>query len=538
MTTASASSTSQSSNAVANRRLPQRSYVFVVTALAVFFVGLVIWRNPVSSYIVTAQIGWESPSGEEVGPQAPSTGSSDSKRTADAASLLLEEITIREQLRDAVNLANSQSPTPVFASGSALRDSDLDLLAKQLEAQIRESQDSVTNIELRFESPHAEWAITFLNQLARKAVRPATSNGGKPLASSRDLREARWRLDEARHYERRAQYELQNFMDVHFEQATDDTLDSHTDNEANTATTTASATAAADSSAFVASQPESVASEQKDPQRQRLEQELDDTLARRTRLMRQFTASHPQVRDLTLQAADLRSRLDSLAPQPSDEIPSAGMSPSAEIVETVRPSETVGDIASTSPSISSQDTKTYLALRATLQSATADYELAQESFEDQLHLLTASKANEVPAAAARWMVAPAAVVGHRGGNLAPARVLLIGLVSVTCGMIMAWLAGSMKAVLRINSISDVQALTNLPIVGQLSIDPTTNGVHRLASRQRVVRWGMLGCELTLGLLALTFIATVMAGSPTFAQFADDPFGVFAETIVQAYRARM
>jgi hypothetical protein len=515
--------------------LPQRSYVFVVTALAVFFVGLVVWRNPVSSYIVTAQIGWESQSDEEVDPQA-SAGSSDGNRRADAATALLEEITIREQLRDAVNIANSQSPTPVFASGSALRDGDLELLAKQLEARIRESQDQAVNIELRLESPHAKWAIAFLNQLARKAVRPATSTGAKPMTSSRELREARWRLDEARHYERRAQYELQNFVDAHFEQVASDTLNSNANSEANTAAT-ASTTAAPDP-AFVASQPESPANEQIDPQRERLEQELNETLARRTRLMRRFTANHPQVRDLTLQAADLRSRLDSLSPQPSDEIPAAGTSPFPAIVETDTPSEKDGDNGTAVPSISSEDIKTYLALRETLQTAAADYERAQESFEDQLHLLTASKSNEVSVAAARWMVAPAAVVGHRGGSLAPARVLLIGLASVAGGMIMAWLAGSIKAVLRINSISDVQALTNLPIVGQLSIDPATNSTHRLATRQRVVRWGTLGCELTLGLLALTFIATVMAGSPTINQFADDPFGVFAETIVQAYRAKL
>ncbi len=360
---------------------------------------------------------------------------------------------------------------------------------------------------------------------------------GKPLASSRELREARWRLDEARHYERRAQYELQNFVDDQFEQVADGTLESQTSEEATAAATTVSTTSATDS-AFVTSQPESASKVPTDPQRERLEQELAETLGRRTRLLRQFTADHPQVRDLTLQIADLHNRIDGLTPPSPEEVPDDGDSSFPAIVKSDAPPETSGDNATTPTSLSQEDIKTYLALRETLQSAAADYERAHESFEDQLHLLTASKSNEIPVAAIRWMVAPAQVVGHRGGSLAPARVLLIGLASVACGMIMAWLAGSIKAVLRVNSISDVQTLTNLPIVGQLSIDPATSGTHRLASRLRVVRWGTMGCELTLGLLALTFIATVMAGSPTITQFADDPFGVFAETIVQAYRARL
>ena len=189
-------------------------------------------------------------------------------------------------------------------------------------------------------------------------------------------------------------------------------------------------------------------------------------------------------------------------------------------------------------SLISAGVEQYLVLRERLHRATEGRELAEESYEEQLDLRTVSKPAASKDIAARWIVSPAEVVGHSGGNLPAVRVLVIGVASVACGLLMAWAAGSLHALLRINSLDDIETLTELPIVGQLSLDPTSVDGQRLATRHRLVQWGTLGCEVTLGLLVLTFVATVMADSPSFSQFADDPFGIFAETIAQACRARL
>ena len=55
------------------------------------------------------------------------------------------------------------------------------------------------------------------------------------------------------------------------------------------------------------------ASEEVNPERDRLERDLATALVRRDGLMRQFTSDHPQVQDLTLQVEDLQQRLAQLS---------------------------------------------------------------------------------------------------------------------------------------------------------------------------------------------------------------------------------
>ncbi len=531
-----ASSTPQSQSKDREHRLPKRSYVFVVTALAVFFVGLVVWRVPISFYVVQARVGCDVQHEQDTEPPRLPETSRVLHERRDGAAHLLSELTTPEQLRDAIDFANSQAPAPVFASGNALRDSDVKSLIKHLNATVREKNADAMTIELSFESPHRDWAVAFLNQLARRTVRPAKPMSATPLRSNRELREARWQLDEARHYERKAQYAVESFVDNHFDQIASGELESLT--------------------ADVASQPPAAptdhqrqldggqqATEERNPELDRLQRDLDTALVRRDRLMRQFTSDHPQVQDLTLQVEDLQQRLAGISPSTSGSValPSSAFPTNSDPNSPELQDATAGPPDGGATMAASQwgagIVEQYLALRERLHRASENRELAEDTYEEQLDLRTTSRPAVSEEVASRWMVSPAEVVGHRGGNLPPARVLVIGLGSVACGLVMAWLAGTLQALLRVNSVQDIQTLTELPLVGQLSLDPVVVNPQRLATRQRFVRWGTLGCEVTLGLLVLTFVLTVMAGSPSFRQFADNPFGIFAETIAQACQTR-
>ena len=75
-----------------------------------------------------------------------------------------------------------------------------------------------SRIRITYRGQDADWSIALVERVTRSLL---VSSGAATVpreVMARDLRTARWRVDEQRHYERKARLDLEGILDMHFEQ--------------------------------------------------------------------------------------------------------------------------------------------------------------------------------------------------------------------------------------------------------------------------------------------------------------------------------
>ncbi len=486
--------------------VPSPLYGCTIITLAVFFVGLVAWRVPVDAYIVVSQVGCRSVLRNGAGNSDAGNG------TLYAAS--------RQSLANAIRLADAQLTRESADEVDPITDERMEEVAQGLRIQARAVKPGEQSISIAYSGDNPAWSMALVDVLTRDCLLAVPAGESSPAIAASKVRELRWKAELARHYERKARHELELVMETGAERQA-----------------TANVTPEGDSGdgpGMAASTPEGAV--EYHPQWVALQQELSDMANQLQTLLVTLTPNHPQVQTLTQQMESVRRQLD-LTPKywtpditPAVVTESAGSTSEPTDASQVAHKLDLDSAAAPDATTNSTESGGVNAAQAELDTAVD----ARESAEDALATListAALKSSSSSLPESRWLITPPSVQGRIGGRPSPGRVAVIGGMSVVSGLAFAWGLGSLSGLRRVNSLPELESLLDLPVVGQLSLDPAGQATSRLALRGRTLRGLMLLAEVILGLLVITYLAGVFQNSEVTSGLREDPFATIPQTIV-------
>ncbi|MHB8970838.1 MAG: hypothetical protein ACYC3X_15085 [Pirellulaceae bacterium] len=496
-------------------QLPSPLYGLTIVSLAVFFAGLIIWRVPVEAYLIVSEVGRRA-----VVEGSPATQSADFVfETRDGQQMA----SIRQALADAIRYADARLANTEPDCSTAVREERLQSVGRRLRISAHRIQNSDHGISISFAGQNPAWSLALVENLTRECLVSGGQLAAAPAISSRLLRDARWRVEQARHYERKARFEMEDMIDAQLanRSGTEESGVNGKNSESEFAT----------SGAELDTEP----APEPNPQWLYLQNELANMTSQLQSLLSQLTPNHPQIRDLTLQMETVRHQLDQtpqyVAPQVSLAIgsaPTAGNPPSTETSLAAHKLDIAGAAASAGGEGAGGE---YAKERETHERAVR----AREEVEQQLATLMAQQATHAPGGnvESRWLITPPSVQGRIGGRPSAGRVGAIGLFALLCGVSMAWSVGTLKGLRRLNSVADLELTLSIPVVGQLSIDPVPQAVLQLTRRSQFLRGITWVVEASLVLMLIGFLVGVLDGSSVSPFLRQDPFATIPETIVRA-----
>ncbi len=473
-----------------------------VVSLAVFFVGLTIWRVPVDAYVAVSEIGQR-----RVGSPA--------RDLVDCGAIepwgAQRSAALHQALADAIRYADARAARAepdlsVEVSEERIRSAQSRL---SIDAQALDASDH--RIRISFAGPDPNWSLALVEHLTRDCLLATSSPTDSGTRSARALRNARWRLDQSRHYERKARYHVEDLMDTCFAQASGAGENS---GSRETALERGSGPypAAASTSAPVVN-----------PQWQQLQTQLAEMSEQLQPLVTHLTPNHPLIVELSQRMEMVRAQLaatpqylgaDATQALGAVEAPGGAAAPASHVANVV---EAYAD--------------DFQELRKAYEDAIGNREQAEQRLANLL-ARPASGVGQLPHEP-RWLITPPTLQGRIGGRPSARRVGALGGLAVLCGIAMAWTLRTLHGLRRINTVTDLEQVLALPVVGQLSLDPAPRSTGRLARRSRVVRGVVTAAEVTLGLMLVVFLGGVMEQSAVSELLREDPFVAIPETVAHA-----
>ena len=508
--------------------LPTRWYTSIVAALAVFFVGLTIWRVPVVGYLVISEVEFSGspPALLTAGESPPSPGVS-----------LAEENT-RQQIADAIREANRQLATEREEEvQQGVTDEQIRWVRQRLDVKTGGGSGPETRMQILFEGTDPDWSLVLVDSLVRGMLVTRATASDSRTAAARKVRKAKWQVEQLRHYERKARFDLEDALNAHFEQLAE-----------GAGRTVDRSTLAMNRE--VSSVVSSTSGQPFNPAWERLQDEFAQLTTELQGLLKTVTANHPRVRDVTLQMDEIRRQLESTSKFADD----ASSHSQASAADELRrgsgatgggwPQFENGQVASAvatqaAPEMAQgtdcgADVVGYQHLRGRYDEAIQDREEAERELSVTL-ALQQSAVSDLSAPVGH-IIRPATLLQRIGGRPSSRCVLLIGLTALLCGSGIGWGGGVLRGARFVHTVSDLQGILAIPVVSQISLDPATAQVRRLLVWGRVVRWSTRVCELVLGVMVLLFLLQALSGSPAAKELADNPLGTFVNLVADSVLA--
>ncbi|MHB8952436.1 MAG: GumC domain-containing protein [Pirellulaceae bacterium] len=497
----------------ASVQLPSPMYGMTIVSLAMFFIGLIVWRVPVEAYLVVSEVGRRGVSQGMADTPSPEVAC----ETWDSQQLAA----IRQALADAIRFADARATNRQPDRSLQVAQERIESVGSRLKIAARRLRDSDHRISISFAGEDPIWSLALVENLTRDCLVSTGHDAQSPPIATRLLRDIRWRIAQARHYERKARYEMESLIDAQLAYGR------------GSAGSGAPGGPAASEVAASGGAPEAQPVVEPNPQWQFLQNELASMTDQLEMLLSQLTPNHPQVRDLTLQMEAVRQQLDQT---PVYHV--------REVSQAVASAPMDGDASSTDASLAAHKLEMadmpanlggdYENVRQTHEEAVRDREAAEQKLAalvtEQVSNMSRGKVES------RWLITPPTVLGRIGGRPSARRVGTIGMLALLCGISMAWLIGSLKGLRRVNSVADLEQTLLIPVVGQLSLDPVPQAVSRLARRSQIVRGVTQLMEISLILMLVVFLIGALEGSSVAQFLRHDPFATIPETIVQAVQS--
>ncbi len=489
-------------NAV-NPILPTRLYGTTIVSLAVFFAGLIAWRVPVEGYLAVSQIG------RHVLAQP-----DQNDHLVNAVQILDDPQipALHQVLADAIRFADAR-----------LANAQPDLQAEVSEQRIRSAQDRLTinvrslpecehTICISFAGSDPAWSLALVEHLTRDCLLAPSQNPATQTRSARALRDAQWRLDQTRHYERKARYRVEDTVDAYFAMLArpgkhGEEVESLSENTLGSRLLAGPDTAP-----------------QLNPKWEALQGQLDAMSEQLRPLVEHLTPAHPHILELTRRMDLVRAELEATPQYLGADASEAGARAGSE--SAAQASHVAGVVGSY--------LEDYQELRKAYQEAIGDREEAERRLSSLL--VRSADESSSPPGESRWLITPPTLQGRIGGRPSAHRVGAIGLLALCCGAGTAWLITTLGGLRRIYTVAELEQILSVPVVGQLSIDPAPRSVVRLAARCRIARGLVKGAEIALGLMLVVFISGAIAGSPASQLLREDPFAAIPDTIIQALQS--
>lgn len=498
---------------VGNRRRRSRAttplYGAAVTGLTVFFLGLVLLRPPQTQYMVGAELGWGQGRSAEASPLAAAA-------LSDAVAYLSGSAADwRFQVAAAVDRADRRL-TP--SNGGTNQTNGLAPIDSALPpVRIHLIPDAGPNPRVRVtcwgEDPIRLVAI--VEELTEGLLTAASPGPPTELAGiDRAITLAQWRVDQARHYVRKARFDLERF-------AGDEGIDALAGGDR-----PPDGDAMSDRDEITPASAALIVN----PTWQRLQDELAELASKYHQLTSNYTPHHPLAQNLLLEMEAIQRQLATTPQRVAGGAEGVwGWSPPAVPASRTVPIDRRGANRSVSARQAASSDPAMPAARLQY----AETVRLCEAAEAELHrLLTRRETVQADRQALTGYVAsPAAVVDRLGGRLRPAHVVLLGVLALTSGMAMGWLV----SVVRGSSGTDLASPTVPGAAIPEGTWPWGDRARRGRPGEQFVGRLLATCEWTLvTLVALLLVAAVSDGSLS-ARMSVDPFGAVGETVASVVR---
>ncbi|MCA9162805.1 MAG: hypothetical protein KDA62_07490 [Planctomycetales bacterium] len=397
------------------------TYVFVVSGLSVFLLGLLAIRTPVSGVVVQAQLARRviASDGRETPPQADA-------RTIEA--MLLDG----DALRQAVHEAGLVEPE--LADVTSLNEA-VEAAREQTVITVTPTSSTDVRVKLEYYGHEPGSSRRLVDAVCRQFVEAAAIKAAEqPKRNTPADRADRWRVREARHYERKSLQQLDNFMDDFFRDAT----------QGLQPTVAAS----------------SAKREEPNPEFATRKRHLEQLSADRTRLAAKLTANHPQLQELD---AEVQLAEDRLLETPeflaiADEPDAVDTSTNATIGDATIPGEQLLSAAETFRRLRTEHEQTVIA-RTEAEDSAAEIE---------------SNLADKPPVTTVWLMQPAQVTGQLGGGMPAGRMLLLAVFSLAAATIVASLTRRWSVSSAFQSPAEAEQILALPIVADLTEEKESN----------------------------------------------------------------
>ncbi|MFO7903915.1 MAG: hypothetical protein ACQESR_09350 [Planctomycetota bacterium] len=461
------------------RLLPPPLYGGAVVALAIFFIGLAVVTPSIERHIVSTEIAGApakalySGGGEGIDDGKGGVAKVGSQHIAAAARAACFQTRAGEDTGSIPRLTLGR----------------LRKISERLDLAAANEGGEEQCIALTFQDPDLQWAKAFVDDLAQRLVREWNRLSHATPAMEGSIRKAKWHVQQARHYERKARFDMEQSLNAHFER-----LRSVVDQ-----------TAGRDDSRGPG-------------QSGRIQQgETRGTSARK---------ENPQWRRLREELGARRGEgAGTTAVKPAT---ASGQSQTGGAVAYAwaQESDGGGEGASLVPA-------DYRRLRNRYTEAIRRREAAERGLSE-LEAMGGRETSQAPAHAAH-IPRSAVSVGQLGGVPPAGPVLTLGTLALLCGaFVYGWIT-TLGRVPRIYSAEQLQTAAGLPLVGRISIEPMPSRVRRRAYWSWGVRGSIRASEIVLLAVILIFFWSVLQESPVLDQWVTNPLGTIANRVSGVYR---
>lgn len=498
--------------------LPSALYGAVAVGLAIFFIGVTLHMPPTEGYVVSAEVEFipqETPVLDE------SSSFSRASNSAPGPSL--------QQIATAAHAASYRlGDNAPDASTSRLSTRRLRELLARINTRATGLDGRNRRIALTYRGRNLAWSLAFVNHLAEHFVLEEPDEPVSTAPLSQSIREAKWHVRQARHYERKARLDMQAGLNLHFErlQAAYNQPEIDTAHSNETRTTKRLPTGTSPAS-------------QRNVAWAHLEDELVQLKSDLNALQAELPAGHSVARRIAARIERLEPQLHATRPHRGETAECIRTS-ATESAPSARASRGSRPIAYASldraPRGLSGKRATgataYRQLRAHYEAAISRREAAEEKLSE-LALLRERSPRKKTTCETR-MVRPARLAGQIGGEASAEVVLIIGLLSSTCGLLMYWRIASLGALAHINSTEELQQILALPLVGRISIAPLSPRLRRRPLWGACVRWSTRAAEFVLLAIVVLFLWSVLRETPALSELATNPFAAIADRVTGTY----
>ena len=531
------------------KRSPNRFYVFTVVGLAVFLVGMAIWRPPVASQTVQSRVLYKI----EVASVAGDASADAPAGNATNGSVgLVDPIRADNNLLDAAKRVGLSEAKAGAGSPAANTNITIKHLRQHVDVNTGTGENpGETIITIAYTGGDEQTALDFVDELAARFVSEVAAvekqKQNVPLIheqqgrASEELGKLRRDMDETK--KKLDHFVKQRLQEIK-ELASDDGEDGNrkkAEKETNAVrrSTAEFAQAAVELGDPVnGSQNAAPASNgpRRNPRWTTLNHQIAILEAERERLLAHRTLSHPLVLD-TQASIERMKRLASITPEFLQNSPD-----SASVKEhPSRPPESqqpeARDTADTSPPSRPRANRVAMLAEIRLSDDYLEkrrkYLAAREAFQSAAKRVETSKSNEpapIPAARSAIIIEDARVLRRDGGTPSVARVFILGLVSAVVGLVCISLGIRGRVTGPLTSIEDVEATLQLRVFGTIATTDGPNIRHNKPNSSRIVRWVTHSCELTLALITILLIFMALTDRLFAAHLLEDLFSAYSYAI--------
>lgn len=498
-------------------QLPSPLYGAIVVALAVLLLGLLINRPRIQGYVVETELEWkEVVSSTEMAKKQPPTGDS-------VPQLSWQQIANAVRAADQLVCADKEP-----SSRRVLTDAYLARLANLVAIRRQNSRDGGSTILLRFEGEQPRWSIAFVDQLSRELMLEQPAGKLAKHLPGESVRFAKWRLEQSRHYERKARFDMEDALLGDLEQLHETTYPAREGRVLSAALQSTS------------SEPKGTLN----PEWLQLQQTLTAARNQLDELLQTATDAHPMAQHLRQRIEELHGLIattpqflgnrDKQA-QASAPVPNAPHGPAVNWDSRVagysvpaEGDEQPGDQAE--PNVLELLSPRYHDLRESYELAIADREAAERRFT-QLVSLQQARSRSAPRAAAT-VVRPASLVRSIGGEPDRWAVVIAGIVALVTGLLIHRGLARLEGLRRIDTLDQLARSVALPLVGRVSIDPVSSRTEHRLRRARLLVGCTRAAELVLFLFIALFAISALIDSPAGVELVNNPFGAIAGRVGQ------